>query len=126
MNSRRSAWIIVSIPQIEVLFPVSASYNAIQSLGEKEVGFLGESFYLAAVYSFYLELNADDQFPWPGTLKKSPLFEFHCEVSARSSCHGNSPSPMGGSTGIWPKCRLDLRAFFFLDFSYNHGDSGIR
>ncbi|EFB26356.1 hypothetical protein PANDA_021638 [Ailuropoda melanoleuca] len=73
---------------MEVLFPVSASYDAIQSLDEKE---------------------------------KSPLFEFHCEVSARSSCHGNSPSTMGSSTGIWPKCRLDLHAFFFLDFSYNHG-----
>lgn len=27
---------------MEVLFPVSASYDAIQSLDEKEVGFLGE------------------------------------------------------------------------------------
>lgn len=90
-------------------------------------GFYGkDSFYLAYAYSFYSELNADDQLPRPGTLKKSPLFEFHCEVSARFSCHGNSISPMDGSTGIWPKCRLDLCAFFFLNFRDSCDDSGIR
>ena len=83
------------------------------------------SFYLAAVYSPDSELSADGQFPRPRTLKKSPLSESHCAVSARASCRGNPSSPGGCSMGIRPECRLDVRAFFFLDFRDNRGVSGF-
>lgn len=79
---------------MEFLFPVPASHSAVQSLEEERVVTVKcIIFRLAAVYSTYSELSAESQVPRPGTLKKSPLFESHCEVSAMSSCHGNSPSP---------------------------------
>ena len=46
-----------------------ASCTAVQSLGEEELCIMGESFYLATVYSPDSELTADHQFPRPDQIR---------------------------------------------------------